>query len=186
MLIFHDLKLIQIVVPRTGSNSFRASLMGKYKAKWVHTKKPLRYVWEMDTIGMYGHFSAKQAKVLIDDDIWKSYEKVGFVRHPYDWIKSVNNINGLKQVLGERLDTSLSEFVHEFKKTIYDWFTDEDGNLIIDTIYRTEDLDQIFEKYGVSNTYINQTQKPKNEEFTEKDKKIIREKFYREFKHYED
>ena len=184
MLIFHDLKLIQIIVPRTGSNSFRRALIPKYpNTKWVQL--PISDdIRKLSIATMPGHYTARQAKMLINNDIWNTYEKIGFVRHPYNWLKSIYNQNGVKQILGQKIDTSLSEFVHDFNKTPYDWFVDENGEVMINTIYCTENLNKILLKYDVPSMHINESQNPTSEEFTGDDITIIKKKFHREFEHY--
>lgn len=114
-IISHKLKLIFIEVPKTGSTSFRESL------KEVDTKYE----------ELPRHIKARDLKPLIDANVWDKYNKIGFVRFPEDWITSVKGMgNHFMRRLGEN--------------TPYDWFTDEKGNLIIDSIYRTEDLNEIF------------------------------------------
>ena len=193
MFIFHDLKIIYIQVPGTGSNSFQRG-MQKYKCemanirrnhevpKWTNIRYP----------SMVSHFIAKQAKALIDPDIWDSYEKIGFVRHPYKWVVTMYRKANTQRNFGISGSLDLSEFVRDIEKTNFYWFLDDDGNMLIDTVYRTEDLDTtLFDKFGIKHNNIRSQNVHSSKlhtisDLSEADKEIIKKKFYREFEYYKD
>jgi len=182
-LLLHDLKILYIIVPGTGSSSFHDGLRDRYK-RWdyVHIEEnnPL-YVGQ---IKHRVHFPAKIIKEEVGPEIWKSHKKIAFVRNPFDWVNSIYNKGGI-EVLGLNNKVSFSEFIENINLTPYYWFTDDDGNVIVDEVLRTEDLDtKLFKRWSIPESHKNPSHKPKNK-FTTQDKEIIKEKFHREFKHYD-
>lgn len=181
-MLFKDLNLLYIIVPGTGSNSFHSGMRNKYKM--TNIKIPANHPCrDINRITHEAHFTAEQIRMVLGEKEWNSYDKIGFIRHPYDWINSLYNKGGV-EVLGMDNTLPYSEFVADMNLTPYSWLTDEYGNVIVDKIFRTEDLDDgLFQKFGIPPNHINKSSKPKNH-LTDDDIKIVREKFYREFKHY--
>ncbi len=134
------------------------------------------------------HWTALQVRdLLIKDreDIWNNYEKIGFVRHPYTWTVSMYHLRETLNMMKEDNTKPFPEFIQNLKMKIYDWFVDENGKCLLDTICKTEDLRAFFAKYGASYKHINGTHpnKPKIT-MSEDDKDIIDQKFNRELLHY--
>lgn len=187
---FNKHKIIYIIVPGTGSNSFHGEYRRVHSNSLEKIKKPNPLpsddIWELSNIHHEAHITARHLKTFIDPEIWKSYRKIGFIRNPFDWVNSIYNKGGIKNAIGIDNAGNLSEMVETLDKTPYDWFVDDNGELLIDTIYRLEDLEtEIFKEFGccVPENRKNVSSKPK-QQFSENDKYIIKEKFYREFKHY--
>jgi len=187
MYLFHDIKLAYIIVPATGSNSFHSDLKHKheYDAPYPHRNDPVK---KMTNIMHAAHLTAQQYKKLVDPKVWDEYEKIAFVRHPYAWANSIYNKNSIKQSIGientSQVGGSFLQFLETLDKTPYFWFTDPDGKVMIDTIYRTEDLDTyIFGKFGLRPKRKNETRR-KKVKIRPAEKEIIDEKFAREFTHY--
>jgi len=185
MFVSHDLKLIYIAVPGTGCTSFHTSLICKsnnWEHPWPKSNHP---VWSMTNIFHGLHFTAWQVRAALDPDIWNSYEKIAFVRHPYAWANSIFHKRGTPFGFGvsytkEHGNTFL-EFLLALEKTPYFWFTDD-----LDTIYRTEDLNTIvLPKFGLSPRRKNQGQYSQVR-ITPEEKEIIDRKFAREFTYYSD
>lgn len=185
MFIFHKLKMIYILVPKTGTNSFWKSMTKVHKEERLEPKKN-HPVFKMEPITHVAHLTARQVRTLVDKEIWESYEKVGFVRHPYDWIISYFNTKGIKSILGEDTSAPFSEFIRKIKMTPFYWFTDTNGELLIDTIYRTEDLKEILEGYGCKLLHDNKSAKTDLtvESLSDDDKQVINKKFKREMEYY--
>ena len=185
MFIYHSLKLIYILVPKTGTNTFWRSLAKVHKEERVKVKKG-DPVYSMEPITLSAHFTARQAKTLIDTDIWAKYKKIGFVRNPYDWILSYYYQGGGLAVLGEPNDLEFGEFLQKFKMTPFYWFLDENGENLMDKIYRTEDLDRILSDYGARMRVVNKTPDSKNKGIvlTDEHKAIIDKRFEREWVYY--
>jgi len=185
MYLFHDLKLIYIIVPGTGSNSFHESLKVRYK-NWERVRVALSHpAWGMDMqISNPAHFTSRQARIMIEPPHWNHYKKIAFVRHPYDWINCLYNKGGLKNSIGEDNSVPIHTFIRNLKITPYHWFTDIDGSLLIDTIYRTEDLNTILlNTFECVPKHLNSSG-GRRWAFSDDDKTLIKEKFYREFEHY--
>jgi hypothetical protein len=188
MFLFHDFKLIYIIVPGTGSNSFHGE-MKKICKKWEQLQPPKdrnHGGWKLGKgIGHRSHWTAAMAKTFIDEHIWNTYEKIAFVRHPYWWARSVYRKGGIPNAIGVDNDGPSVRYLKELDKTPYFWFCDKDGNRIVDTIYRTEDLSNIAKKFGFGFTHNNKTNNPKKElDKTDETAKLLREKFAREYEHY--
>ena len=183
-LLLHDLKILYIIVPGTGSSSFHDGIRDRYK-KWdyVHIEKD-NPLFNQTQIKQRVHLPAKIIKQEVSPQIWMTYHKIAFVRNPFDWVNSIYNKGGI-EVLGLNNKVSFSEFIENINLTPYYWFTDDNGSVMIDEVLRTEDLDtKLFKRWSIPESHKNPSRKPKNK-FTAQDKEIIKEKFYRESKHYE-
>lgn len=186
MYIFHNLKLLYIIVPGTGSNSLHSQLRMKHplSSELYDTSKISEEIKSQFQNRHPAHFTANQLQQVVDPDLWNNYTKIAFVRNPYDWVKSLYQKGGI-EVLGLNNSGTITEFVKNINITPYDWFTNAQGDVIIDKIYRTEDLnDKIFDEFGLVKKHQNKST-PKPFTFSDEDKEIIRQKFHREFKHYE-
>ena len=186
MYLFHDLKLIYIIVPGTGSNSFHGSLKRKFN-HWERVRVNGNHpAWDIDTnIRNAAHFTARQAKLMIEPRTWAHYKKISFVRDPYDWVTSIYNKGGLLNSIGEDNTIPFHTFIKNLKITPYFWFTDNDGEVIVDKIYRIEGLNtEIFEEFNCAQLYENKST-GKKYPFSDDDKEIIQRKFKREFIHYD-
>ena len=191
---FPDIKVLFIKVPATGGGSFWLAMKSKNR---FHDYPVTDTVLNMQDIRNKNLLTAAQARATVSEEIWNTYEKIGLVRHPVKWINSLyykplgGNHYGIDESNNGMGRVSFYEFVkNRINKTPYDWFTDDEGNVIIDSIYRTEDLDDIvFPKYGLEQLHFNPRQKsnkfidvvPNDEEM-----EIIRNKFHRELRHYPD
>jgi len=191
--IWPEINLLFIKVPGTGTSSFFHQLNTKYKFKPVDDPPVYDDIWKMNDIKAGSHFTAIQIRKILSPDIWETYEKVAFIRNPYDWLNSIyNKPQGEKhygiKTEGKKGKMSFGEFIRYVPKTPYFWITDSDGEVMIDTIYRTEDLDQIvFPKYGVLPTHLNTgfASPKKKRKFTQEDIGVIKKKFHRELEHYD-
>jgi hypothetical protein len=188
MFIFHELKLIYVIVPATGSNSFHQPMRAKYK-DFETVKRPAsgHASWKIHPeIHLYNHFTAEQWRMVIDSEIWKTYTKFGFVRHPYSWARTMyrKGSAGVLNAVGIDSSGTFVEYLRKLEKTPYTWFTDSEGNKIIDRIYRTEDLPAISKEFGIECGHRNKTGGPKEAVKSEEVKQLLRQKFEREYKHY--
>jgi hypothetical protein len=190
MFLIHELKIIYVVVPATGSTAFWNSLKKKYELDFLHKRVPDDHPsiekGEKDGGIDRKHWRITRIKELVDEDTWNTYEKIAFVRHPYEWSWSLYNKRKVELAIGVDTSGDYSTYLKNLDKTPYWWFTDENGNVLVDTIYRTEDLDSIvFPKYEVP---VNRSNigKKKKEKISEEDEKLLKEKFHREFQHYGD
>ncbi len=185
MFIYHSLKLIFILVPKTGTNTFWRSLSKVHKEERIKVKKG-DPVYDMEPIRFAAHFTARQVKTLVDENIWDKYKKIGFVRNPYDWIRSYYYQGTGLKVLGEPTGLEFYEFLQKFRMTPFYWFEDENGDNMMDQIYRTEDLTEILNSYGTEMVIHNKTPDSKNKHIilTDEHKKFIDKRFEKEMMYY--
>lgn len=176
MFIFHDLKMIYICIPKTGSTSFLQAIEKKHRFKFASSSHRSNHFIK--------HSKAKDVRDnFIKESIWSTYHKIGFIRHPYDWIRSIYQLNN--QLLGEDNTKPFPLYVKDFSLTMFDWFTDGE-ELIIDEIYRLEDFREIMKQYGANGKlHLNRTSPKKTTDITEDLKQIIDKKFAREMTYYE-
>lgn len=193
MFLFHNLKIIYCIVPGTGSNSFWRSIVEKYpNNNYLHLHVPAGHPADtksrkLDGINNTSHWRIIRMKELIDDHTWNTYRKIAFVRQPDAWLWSIYNKGGIPNAIGENNLGTYLEFIKTVKKTPYYWFTDDDGRVMVDTIYRTEDLHQICKEFEITyreDNVRNRGRPPPN--LTEEYRTIMNEKFYQEYKHYEE
>ena len=180
MYICHELELIYIRIPKTGSNSFIKSMSTKYELTHIDSKK-----------AHSEHFTALQTKKYVDakfeGDVWNEYKKIVFIRYPRNWVRSIYCLREIKSACGEDNTKPFSEFVRNLKLTEFSFFTDEFGKVMVDNVYTMErDLETILHKYGVRHSHINKTplDKLNSVEVTPEDKVIIDEKLRRELEYY--
>ena len=181
MIISHDLKLIFIHVHRTGGTS----IMNTLKACSPNS---------LEVISQHGNAKSKE-KQFLDD--FKDYYKFGFVRNPWDrilsWYLLLNAGNKYSQ---EELKTNFEHFLkveiipmyeHDpyFHTNQFDYFTDDNDNLLVDKIGRYEnyddDLRTILREAGQTTKVIptlNATQQciiDRSVLFTDKSRQLIKE-----------
>lgn len=140
------------------------------------------------------HYTAKQTKELtvrrteekvINPVIWDSYEKIGFIRHPYTWIRSFYYEKLPNHMLHQNSKLPFKEYIREFNIDIFRWFVDDDGKMLIDTVYRLEDFGEIMrDKFNTEPVHLHKTASNDSNTLTDEDKEIIRAKFPREMEYY--
>lgn len=156
--ICDELRLIFVRVPKTGSTSFLTSLKNAH-----HTYRQ---------VGA-GHGTALEARSLIGPGIWNTYTRIGFIRHPRFWIASY------KKFLANT--EPWREFIANMP-TPYDWLADHKGDLLVNSVYRTEDMAKVTKAYGLQECHVNAsndlvTPPPDCDD-------LIAVKFARELSHY--
>ena len=181
---FHDPKILYFIVPGTGSNSFHPGMRTKYRRNdkvgdLLVESNPVK---EWHRIHHSAHFTAEQIREIVSDEIW-NYEKIFFVRDPFDWCNSLFNKGGVENV-GMNNKHGMLHFLKTLSLTPYSWGSDRKGNLLADKIYRTEDLKDLFKKYEIPVRTANISKKSPNK-YCDECIELIREKFVREWKHYD-
>lgn len=114
---------------------------------------------------------------------WADYptaRRIGFVRHPVDWVTTVWSAHSLWQdwgISGEVKDHELAEQM----ATPFDWFM-RDGEQVIDEIWRMEDIGEFFRQFGLETPHLNKTKDRKT--LSQRAINIIHSRFEREWKFY--
>ena len=186
--ILHDRKMIYIVVPGTGSTSFVQALkVGRTKdVEQVNLKKDHDAHFMHPNMNTKKHLTAEQVRYLIDEDIWNSYTKFGFVRKPFDWCRCIFRKGNIDNILGIDRGPTFPDFMEKLNKTPYFWLTDRNDEVLVDRIYRTEDLPYVAEEFDIEIPWRNKSNNTKPAEFTQEVDRIIRKRFQRELKYYKD
>ena len=185
MIIYHDLKLISIRVPGTGSTPFHEQMNKVYSRHESIRAAKDHSARKLNNIYMPEHFTAAQAKLLIDPQIWKTYEKISFVRHPFWWARSIYRKLDCLNMIGIDVEGSFEQYLRRLDKTPYFWFTDASDCVMLDTIYRTEDLSKIYGKYGLAFKHSNRAPTRREYDITSDVASLLHEKFAREYVHYD-
>ena len=184
--ILHDRKMIYIVVPGTGSTSLVQALkVGQTESvEQVTQDKEHAAQFMHPDMHTKKHLTAEQAKYLIDEDIWNEYTKFGFVRKPFEWSRCIYRKGNINHVLGIDPGPSFLEFMRKLNKSPYSWLTNRSGEVLVDRIYRTEDLAYVGQEFDITMPWRNRTNNSKPAKCTQEIEQIIQAKFKRELKHY--
>lgn len=171
-VFYHASKVLFIAVPKTGSSSFQKSLRNKnstYCRRQNH------------------HSTALQTRNGKHEE-WETYETVAFIRNPFKWAPSSYYSDAYKTIERHQklLCSSFEDYLERLNKTPIQWVVDNDGEVIVDKLYRTEDMADVCEGYGFPLYHDNQTLKlqEKEIEYTPYQKSLIEKKFARELEYY--
>jgi hypothetical protein len=130
---------------------------------------------------LHRHAKAKKINQIVGDKVWDEYFTFTFVRNPWDlmvssycwWLQKAskwkkfhqdidqirslrNYTNFLKSKYGESM-------INECKGNIFDWISDEDGEVIVDFVGKFEnlhhDFKKICQKIGIDSSVLPHTNK---------------------------
>lgn len=129
-------QIIFIRAPKTGSTSV---------AELMREQNP------MLVTGKERHITAVAARNLLAEPRNK-YFRFGFVRNPFDWaLSNFNHANGGAGSPWQRntgiwfeKGCTFTEFVSKLWTDPLDWFIDQNGKVIVDRVFRLEDIDTEF------------------------------------------
>lgn len=194
MFLIHPLKLIYIVVPGTGSNSFRIGMRDKYGPKEFeqvnHKDKKIQDI--NPKMQMVLHWPAQLVRLTLDKyhpGIWEEYKKIGFIREPLDWAASIYRKDhpGVKRYFNLDNDCTPNEWVERLDVTPFWWFTDEHGEMVVDKIWRLEDYkDLVCPHYGINYMHKGKSPRPTRPfDLDEEHMELLRQKFHREYEYYD-
>lgn len=151
MIISHRHRFLFFAIPKTGTHSVRQALrahLGPEDMEQVglFVKKRLPYR-ELDGIS-HGHLSVRQIKPLIGAETFASYFKFAFVRNPFDRFVSYCAFMSRESGEFERAPTAFMKHViynlrpvdHVLFVPQYLFLVDEQGQLALDFVARTEDM----------------------------------------------
>lgn len=173
-------KLVFVRVPKTGSSSAFDTLIQRYpdfkRERSGHT--------------VYRNFTPDQ-EARCD-----GFRRIGFVRHPLKWLTSMWSLylrGGAWMHWGADVMPEAGqlkkpqEFLRALKATPMDWLVDRDGNLAMDTVYRTEDMAAFCKEFGSEPRWVNATRDRFTQdeiEWSDADLDYIKRRFNRELSYY--
>jgi len=204
-------KCIFIEVPKTASTSIRQvlGLSPKPHLDIKEYRNSLKINSPFQTVGykyinpLYTTFVPKVLKTKIGDSVFNSFFKFGFVRNP--WSRTVS-LYFRNEALQKKRQLTFEEFVDwiqyssdtcihsSIKKYQLDWFTDDNGEIIVDYIGKFETINTcwnyITKKLNIKDSlpHINNnnfiSRKHYTEYYNSKTKAIIRNKFLVDINHF--
>lgn len=163
MYLVPKLSLIYIRVPKTGSTSFVKSLKRVGSSMKVSP-----------------HSTAIDSRIWCEKE-WKTHKKIGFVRYPFDWVQSYFKTGLAGRKDGQEL---FERYIYRMQVTPMDWLCDEDGELMVDKVYRMEDMKEVCEQYGLQMFDLNQSKCTETFEFNSEMVEIIKDRCRRELEYY--
>lgn len=92
MIISHRHRFIFFAVPKTATHTIREALRPHLGADdWEQQQLFAQQALPIPAIARigHGHISARRIRPHLDDDVWHSYFKFGFVRNPFDRFVSI-------------------------------------------------------------------------------------------------
>ena len=167
MLIIHSLKTIYVRVPKTASTSFINAL---------DELKPEHY-------GDVHQNACCIPRLLEKRPELKRYAVIGFIRHPYQWVRSAyghwtrNPIN--KRMFHVKPPQTMKGFARMVRHGPAGWLKNEAGEVICD-VKRTEDMAEIMAGYGLELHYKAVAWTEPHEPDDEL-KQICQQRFHQEF-----
>jgi hypothetical protein len=207
MMISRAKKFIYIHVDRTGGTTFSRAFKKYTHFQWSHRFHLLclRTFGEMPKLQLLAEQTALELRGKLDQNIWEENYKFAMIRNPYEWM--VSNYSYIRQyeaawhhnlvakmTFVEFVDWRLGEAWKEIdplglNRGLSAWFTDENGEVIIDYVGRFEHFEQEFnlfcERIGVSSTlpHLNKSKfKSVDKYYTTSTKAQVQEKFALDFK----
>ena len=128
---YHN-KIIFIAIPKTGTTSTENFL----KTVLLNNNGLIK---NHKDLGLYKHINAKDMKKKIKN--YKDYHKIAVVRNPYDWYVSWYTYRKRPGADVSTQNISFKKYIksQENKNYIFKMISDEDDNIIVDTIIKYED-----------------------------------------------
>ena len=132
-VIDYQNKIIYIAIPKTGSTSTEIFL------KCAGSKKSMIQSLNVkNDIGLDKHATALQIKHAIED--YDKFYKIAVVRNPYDWYVSWYMYRKREEAAVSSKNMTLKQYLlDQPMDDMMDWITDENDNVIVDTIIKYED-----------------------------------------------
>jgi hypothetical protein len=100
----------------------------------------INYLVNGKKLVFYNHMPAIEIKKYIPSDIWNTYYKFCFERHPYEKVVSLYFFLSKKR----NIDISFSDFVKKNEKNLSDshMYFDKHANLLVDKVYKYEEINE--------------------------------------------
>lgn len=150
-MISPDRKLLFVHIPKTGGTSIAAALLeeeGIELKTYINLPKDIQKKYVCDT--RMKHAPLKDYPKVVGNSVFNNYYKFAIIRNPYDRIQSQFNWNGTNiEVFERRIKHNITVQSPSQKSFV----TDDGGNYIIDELFHFDELDLVFEKFGLSEFY---------------------------------
>lgn len=193
-VVLPDYKCIFIHIPKTGGSSIDHVLNKLPKKDTIKLSIPL---------DMHPHVKALTVKCAIGNELWDEYFSFAFVRNPWDlmiscynwWLQNAYIYRHFQHDI-EKIEAmgSFDNFMHseygqeminEIKGNMFDWLSDENGEIIVDYVGKfeniQEDWDKICKYIGIANQklpHLNKTKRKSYQEYySPGTKQIVYERF---------
>lgn len=196
-MICHKNRCIFIHIPKTGGTSIEATICPRGNELYGFEDQHGNYIKNFNGVKMLTdnktlkltclqHLSAHQIKNRYNSNIWSDYYKFTVVRNPWDLIVShysyiiqTNRLDILKRH-DLNINCSFNDFVQKVNHPLQiNYITDTAGELMVDHIYRFEDIQQSFDnicdKIGIPRQKLIHKNKSKHKHYTEYYDDVTRE-----------
>ena len=180
MIISHKHRFIFFAVPKTATHTIREALRqhtgeDDWEQQVLYGKQflPIPEIARLQ----HGHITAEQIRPHLDDDVWNTYFKFGFVRNPFDRFVSTcfflnrgdpNFAESAVRFMKERLPRERFQ-QRVLVKPQYQQLCWATGDIALDYVGRYEDLqssyDTICERIGIASTALGQKNASEHKSF---------------------
>ena len=203
MLISKSKKFIYIHVDRTGGTTFSKAFKEFTLFQWSHRfhQLCLKMFGEIPVLHLLKEQKALELKSKLSSKEFDSYFKFAMIRNPWEWMVSdycyrqqysyATNYRLIsKMSFEEYVKWKLLENYHEIdpfhaNRGLSSWFTDSDGNVLVDHVGRFENFADEFiffcEKIGVKKKlpHLNSSKFNSYQEYYNDETKAMVEKYFK-------
>ena len=181
---FPKSKIILIRTPGAGSSSLLVNLSQREEPQWL-TCELSHPALSWSKVTSPFHLTARQVRAMWPE-LYSSCMVVGTIRNPVDWTNSIWRKPNIQETLSEDTSGSYSDYLERLELTPYHWVADENEEIIVHRLYKTEELETVaYPELGLRPPYYKDTvsEKPKATP-TADDLVILQMKFDKEYKYY--
>ena len=198
MIISHKYKFIFVKTRKTAGTSLEVTLSKYCGPEDVFSvinppeegHEPRNYMIDQSAgLEYYNHMPAREMKAQIGEEIWNSYFKFCYERHPY--LKAVSLYRMHRHhYKGDKTQYTFDRWLIPQNLPIdFDLYTDEDGKPMVDQIFRYRSLNETFpavcQKLGIPCQGLESRAKSTYEkaqvDLTPAHKAFLQEQYAREF-----
>jgi hypothetical protein len=158
-MIFHKHRAIFVHIPKAGGTSIENLLWLEDKPRteedlWMGFVKPFYNKYQT---GGLQHLLAKQIQIEVTTDVFNKYYKFCIVRNPWDKAVSqftyMNKRADLRDFIGMKEGSTFEQYLglitkkeHVQWKSQVDFVFNEQGDCLVDDIFKLEDIGELFNK----------------------------------------
>ena len=155
-MLCHEYRCIFIHIPKTAGQSVEQVFLDLLDMSWETRGELLMYPNYDPTVGppRLAHLRAQEYVSFghVPPDIYASYFKFAFVRNPWSRVVSMYKYLGFskecsfKTFVNRHLSTELWSDMYWFVRPQYEYLINDDGDMLVDYIGRTESLQSHFDE----------------------------------------